>query len=122
MTGTIHLEQAPEVIDASAWGETVELVRGREQSLLARLRPIVERESVLLDLGAVERIDAAGLAALIALYREACLAGHGFAVMHPRRHVREVLSLVGLDRVLLAGEAAMPAEQPFLSRLQQTAA
>ena len=54
-----------------------------------------------LDLGRVERIDAAGIAALITLYRAACEAGQCFGVTNPTPHVREILELVGLDRFLL---------------------
>ena len=42
-----------------------ELVRGHDQDLFARLAPVVRRQSLLLDLELVERIDAAGIAALI---------------------------------------------------------
>jgi anti-anti-sigma regulatory factor len=50
----------------------------------------------------VERIDAAGLAALITLYTDACKAGHSLTVSRPNRHVREILQIVGLDRILVA--------------------
>lgn len=96
--------------------EMAELVRGREQNLLERLARVVTREDVTLDLCGVERIDAAGLAALITLYCDACKAGHSFTVMRPGRHVREVLSLVGLDRILLARDNAQEL------RLKQSAA
>jgi ABC-type transporter Mla MlaB component len=78
-----------------------ELVRGTEHSLLERLMPMVRRQSVALDLAPVARIDAAGLAALVTLYCEACKAGHSFTVSQPGRHVREILCLVGLDRILM---------------------
>lgn len=73
--------------------------------------PVVERQSVLLDLESVERIDAAGVAALLALYCDARRAGHSFTVRHPRRHVREVLSLVGLERILVGAEDTVCAQQ-----------
>lgn len=78
-----------------------ELVRGQEQQFIQELAPMVSRESVSLDFGAVERIDAAGLAALITLYNDACKAGHTLTVSRPGRHVREILKLVGLDRILM---------------------
>lgn len=83
------------------------LVRGDEDGLLQQLLPLVRRQPVRLDLGSVERIDAAGIAALITLYRAACDAGRCFAVTNPRPHVREILTVVGLDRFLLSedGEA-----------------
>lgn len=66
--------------------------------------PVVERQCILLELESVERIDAAGVTALVRLYCDARKAGHSFAVRHPRRYVREILSIVGLERILLAQE------------------
>jgi anti-anti-sigma factor len=79
-----------------------ELVRGNEEYLLDLLSPLVRRQSVMLDLGRVERIDAAGIAALISLYGNAHEAGHFFSVTNPSPHVAEILALVGLDRILLS--------------------
>lgn len=78
------------------------LVRGDEECLLEQLLPLVRRQQVRLDLGCIERIDAAGIAALITLYRAARDAGSCFAVTNPRPHVREILTVVGLDRFLLS--------------------
>jgi len=83
-------------------GERMEWVRGNGGELLARLSPLVREQSVLLDFSPVERIDAAGLTALVALYREARVAGHRFAVTNATPRVAEILAVVGLDRVLLA--------------------
>lgn len=110
MNGTIDQEMLT-VVAVAETGEQVELVRGTEQGLLARLAPLVQRESVSLDMSAVDRIDAAGLAALITLYCDACKSGHRFTVARPRRHVREILSLVGLDRILIGSESGMHLEQ-----------
>jgi anti-anti-sigma factor len=82
--------------------ELTELVRGNEQALLARLIPLVRRQSVILDLGRIQRIDAAGIAALISLHANAYEAGHCFTVVNPTPHVAEILSLVGLDRILVS--------------------
>jgi anti-anti-sigma factor len=79
-----------------------ELVRGHEQALLDRLEPLVCRQDLILDLCSVERIDAAGITALIYLYRSACQADHSFAVSNASPHVAEILALVGLDRILVA--------------------
>ena len=79
-----------------------ELVRGDEEYLLGLLSPLVRRQNVLLDLGRVERIDAAGIAVLISLYGNACEAGHSFSVTNPSPHVAEILRLVGLDLILLS--------------------
>jgi anti-anti-sigma factor len=78
-----------------------ELVKGHEQELLNEMRPIVRRQSVWLDLSRTERIDAAGLAALVLLYCEARKGGHDFAVVNPRSRVARVLAIVGLDRLIV---------------------
>jgi anti-anti-sigma factor len=83
----------------------MELIRGSEQSFVARLAPLVRRQSVSLDLGAVRRIDAAGVAALVSLYRDAREAGHSFTVFNPTRRVEEIVRLLGLDRILLSRNA-----------------
>jgi anti-anti-sigma factor len=77
-----------------------ELVRGNEQQLLERLQPLVRRHNVTLDLENIERVDAAGLAALITLYCDACQAGYTFAIENPSPHVRSILAIVGLERIL----------------------
>ena len=87
------------------------LVRGTEAELLNQIMPLVQSQSVWLDLACVERIDAAGIAALIALYRAAREAGRCFGVTNPTPHVSEILSLVGLDRFLMnesSGEDGCP--------------
>ncbi len=85
-----------------------ELVRGQEQRFIEELAPTVVRENVALDFGEVERIDAAGLAALITLYTDACKAGHTLTVSRPNHHVREILQIVGLDRILVVQPGAEP--------------
>jgi len=82
-----------------------ELVRGNEAQLVERIAPLVRIQPVLLDLGRVERIDAAGVAALISLYRAAQEAGCRFGVINPRPHVAEILALLGLDRILMSASA-----------------
>lgn len=83
-------------------GEMHELVRGEEQCLVERLTPVVRRQNVTLDLRNVERIDAAGIAALISLYGSAKGAGNEFSVANAVPHVAEILRLVGLDHFLLS--------------------
>jgi anti-anti-sigma factor len=101
-------------------GEITELVRGTDQLILERFLPLVRQQSLVLDLGSVKRIDAAGLAALITLYAEACKAGHTLTVSNLTRHVREILALVGLDRLL---ESSDSGKVPFFTgQLQQSAA
>ena len=82
--------------------ELTELVRGNERGLLTRLIPLVRRQSVILDLGRVQRIDAAGVAALISLHASAYEAGHCFSVVNTTPRVAEILSLVGLERILVS--------------------
>jgi anti-anti-sigma factor len=84
-----------------------ELVRGNEQILLAQLSPLVRRQDMTLDLGMVERIDAAGIAALVALYAGARESGYRFAVANPSPHVAEILALVGLEGILISHNAVI---------------
>ena len=91
-------------------GDLHELVRGQEQTFLERMVPVVHRQSVSLDLGCVERIDAAGIAALISLYSAAQSAGHNLTVFNVSHRVAEILALVGLDRILLSRDAAQDSQ------------
>lgn len=97
-----------------------ELVRGNEKHLLERLEPLVRRQDVTLDLANVARVDAAGLAALITLYCDACKAGYRFAIVNPSHHVREILSIVGLDKLLVSHSTET--SPYFGTQLQETAA
>jgi anti-anti-sigma factor len=80
--------------------EMTELVKGNEQGLLQRMAPLASRQSVCLDLSSVERIDAAGIAALISLYARARDAGHNFSICGASRRVAEILALLGLEPIL----------------------
>jgi anti-anti-sigma factor len=97
-------------------GEITELVRGNENALLERFMPLVRRQCVALNLEAVTRIDAAGLAALITVYCIARESGHDFTILNPSSHVAEILAVVGLDKILVAqnagsfSESGVPAE------------
>lgn len=96
-------------------GDVHELVRGQEQILLERLTPLVRQQNVSLDLRQVERIDAAGIAALISLYACARNAGHEFTVSNASPRIEEILALVGLDHILLSHNAVQnsPSEPCF---------
>ena len=85
--------------------ETTEIVRGQEDKFLGQLEPIIRNHSIELDMSPVERIDAAGIAALIRLYCDAVQAGRRFTVLNPQPHVLEIMAIVGIDRVLLAKNA-----------------
>jgi anti-anti-sigma factor len=79
-----------------------ELVRGQVAGLIERLGPLVMEQNVTLDMGAVERIDAAGIAALVVLYQNAQAAGHRFRVSNVPARVEQILAVVGLERYLSA--------------------
>ncbi len=81
--------------------EMTELVRGDEQRLIQRVAPLLCEQSVSLDLHKIDRIDAAGIAALISLYSTARNHGHIFAVCNVPPRVEEILSLVGLESILI---------------------
>jgi anti-anti-sigma factor len=86
---------------AAPYGMT-ELVRGNDHCLVAQMEPLVRRQNVALDLQAVDRIDAAGISALIALYGSAHDCGHEFRLCNVPARVAEILALVGLDAILLS--------------------
>lgn len=95
------LNQSSEVVIAAPCGMT-ELVRGCDQRLIDLLSPLVHDQNVSFDMRAIERIDAAGISALIALYGKARIAGHTFTVCNVATRVEEILSLVGLDHILVS--------------------
>jgi anti-anti-sigma factor len=82
-----------------------QLVRGQVDVLLEHLGPLVRKCNVALDLSSVERIDAAGIAALVALYRDACESGRRFSLTNVPDHVAQILTLVGLERFFLSHNA-----------------
>ena len=100
--------------------ELTELVRGHERALLEQMGPLVSRQSIALDLSPVERIDAAGIAALVTLYANACQAGHSFSVSNAQPRVARILALVGLDRVLMSQNAVQSSHSG--QQLERTAA
>jgi anti-anti-sigma factor len=85
--------------------ELHELVKGQDQCLLARVGPLVADHSLTLDLANVERIDAAGITALLALYQCAQNAGNMFSLTNVSSRVAEILTVVGLDQFLIAESA-----------------
>lgn len=105
-----YFDTATEATPIMPPGNLRELVRGKEQALLAIMEPVVRRRSVTLDLREVERIDAAGIATLISLYGSAHAAGHEFTIVNASHRVEEILALVGLDRILLS-HTAVPCPQ-----------
>jgi anti-anti-sigma factor len=79
-----------------------ELVRGQDSRLLERVGPMVRERNVALDLHSVDKIDAAGISALVALYQSAREFGHRFCVTNASPRVEQILSVVGLDRFLIS--------------------
>ena len=109
MIATISSTEAPRSTREAEATEIIgvtELVRGCDRRLVDHLAAFVRRQSLALDFHSVERIDAAGIAALITLHCDARQAGHHFSVFNASPHVVEVLGLVGLDRILLSRNAA----------------
>ena len=115
MTNAFCDEMAPltmSAIDPTGASEPVrsqivrgQLVRGQDTVLLEHLGPLVRTCDLALDLSGVERIDAAGITALISLYRSSCESGHRFSLTNVSDHVTQILALVGLDRFLLSHNA-----------------
>lgn len=87
--------------------EMTELVRGDEQLVVQRVAPLLRENNAILDLNHIDRIDAAGIAALISLYSTARSHGHTFSVINMSPRVAEMLSLVGLDDILLSHNAVL---------------
>jgi anti-anti-sigma factor len=120
MTTTILNPASNTAASVSQQAEVIELIRGREKELLAWLSPIVRRQSVTLDLGRVQRIDAAGISALVSLYSSAQQAGHRFSVANLTPRVAEVLRLVGLEQILRFRGAGWKSDSG--PRMERTAA
>jgi len=97
-----------------------ELVRGNHQHLLEIMRPLVRRQSIALDMLLIERIDAAGIAVLVSLYTTARDAGNSFTVCNASPRVARILSLFGLDRILMSRNAVYDSDCSHL--LQRHAA
>lgn len=80
---------------------TGKLIRGCESAFVDQLLPRAQKESLQLNLSAVSQMDAAGIAALVALYRASSESGHQLSVVQPSEHVHELLHLVGLEHLLI---------------------
>ena len=101
-TALCHPVQQLDEAFVVAPAEMTELVRGDEQCLVQRVAPLLRERDVVLDLNRIERIDAAGIAALISLYSMAQNHGHAFSIKCVSPRVTEMLSLVRLDDVLIS--------------------
>jgi len=69
--------------------------------LLIALDRLLEQGAakILLDLGAVNFMDSAGLGRLVACKKRAILHGGDIRILRPSRRVRELLEITLLDRV-----------------------
>jgi anti-anti-sigma factor len=105
MTTAILEPKATLICQTAEPSELNELVRGQDVLLMEHVGPMVRERSVKLDLAGVDRIDAAGITALVALYRIACESGHRFSLTNVSARVEQILAVVGLDRYLLSHNA-----------------
>jgi anti-anti-sigma factor len=96
--------RSPEYTELSTTPDS-ELVGGHSVELTERLQPLVHDGNVALDMRDVKRIDAAGIAALVALYRSARDAGHRFSLTNVPARVAQILAVVGLDGLLVSHNA-----------------
>lgn len=94
------VQMANSAVVAAPEGMT-ELVRGSDLRLVGQMEPLVRDKNIILNCQNIERIDAAGVAALISLYGCARNSGHTFHVCNVKAHVQEVLTIVGLERILV---------------------
>jgi anti-sigma B factor antagonist len=66
-------------------------------------------DEVLLDLSELKFCDSTGVGAMVWLHRRATAAGGRLLLCAPRRHVREVLRISGVDRAIpVVGRSALP--------------
>jgi anti-anti-sigma factor len=86
---------------------TGRIVRGEETALLCAASQQQGR-SVVLDLGRVDAIDAAGIGLLVSLQA----AGIYLRLMNPNQNVREMLRLTHLDSIFEFCEPLLTQEMP----------
>jgi len=98
----------------------VKLILGEDAGFIEHVAPLVREYNVILDFARVERIDAAGISALLALYRSANDSGHCFSVTNVSERVAQILAVVGLDRYLVSHNAVRSFE--FKTHSQRSAA
>lgn len=103
MSLSLFLNTSPEtpscVTEVAATGK---LIRGCESAFVDQLLPCARKVSLQLDLSAICQIDAAGIAALVALYRASSESGNRLTIVQPSQHVHELLHLLGLEHLLVA--------------------
>jgi len=96
-----------------------QIVRGEEINVLYG-KVLVERgATVILDLSAINRIDAAGLGILVACYQALLASKRHLVLQNPSAHVRELLHTTNLH---LLFEIAYSEPQPHTYELCEEAA
>jgi anti-anti-sigma factor len=109
MTLKIELENSGE---SSIWRLSGQIVLGKEATLLQESVMAHPNAQMVLDLDAISAVDAGGLGTLVFLHEWARAVAGEFKLMNVPRHMRELLALTNLDRVL---EVLHPAEVYALS-------
>lgn len=82
-----------------------ELVRGKETEFLSAALPLAESSGLILDMSEVESLDAGGIGTLMILRQVAERGGHSLVLTDPSPRVAQILSLVGLDQILVCHPA-----------------
>jgi anti-sigma B factor antagonist len=98
----LHIEQVP--VDETA-PLLFRLVGELDLETVDRLRGVVgpacgTGREVMLDLSRLEFCDSTGVGTFVWLHRQAAAAGGRLLLAVPRRPVREVLKISGVDRVI----------------------
>ena len=107
----LHVEQVTSdattdaTTDATVEFLTFRLVGDLDLSTVDRLRSAVggacgSGSEVRLDLSGVSFCDSTGVGTLVWLHRQATAVGGRLVLCAPRRHVREVLRISGVDRAI----------------------
>jgi anti-sigma B factor antagonist len=112
----LHVEQ---ITTEESAGLLFRLVGDLDLSTVDRLRVAVAPacatgQEIMLDLSGVGFCDSTGVGTFVWLHRQATANGGRLLLAAPRRHVREVLKISGVDRAIpvLGRNAVSPARRP----------
>jgi anti-anti-sigma factor len=100
---TVTVEHLNDIVVLRCTGR---IVRGEETALLCVASQ--QRGPVVVDLGRVDAMDAAGIGLLVSLQA----AGIYLRLMNPNRNVREILRLTHLDSIFEVCEPLLAQEMP----------
>jgi anti-anti-sigma factor len=103
---TVRVQNAGNTVTLSCRGG---IVRGEETTLLC-VAAHQSAKQLVIDLRQVDRIDAAGIGALLALQA----AGIYLKLMNPTEHVRGTLRVTGMGSIFEIGESRLVDEPPDL--------